>query len=157
MKHSKLTFIAVLGLLAVLLLCQITHARRQQAERILDATGVKGGLIVHAGCGDGRLTAALAANDGYLVHGLDRDPANVAKAREHIDSLGLYGKVSIARLRSNHLPYIDNLVNLIVTEDIRGIQPEELMRVLAPGGAVCAKKSGQWQKTVKPRPGSIAE
>ena len=64
-----------------------------RAQRILEATGVKGGLIVHLGCGDGTLTAALRANDRYLVHGLDTDAERAAKAREHIRSLGLYGPV----------------------------------------------------------------
>ena len=62
------------------------------AKRILDATGVKGGLVVHVGCGDGKLTAALRANDSYIVNGLDANAANVAKAREHIRKLALYGK-----------------------------------------------------------------
>ena len=31
----------------------------EEARQILAATGVKGGLVVHIGCGDGRLTAAL--------------------------------------------------------------------------------------------------
>ena len=44
------------------------------AERILEQAGVQGGLIVHLGCGDGRLTVALRAGDGFLVHGLDCDP-----------------------------------------------------------------------------------
>ena len=57
------------------------------ARRILDATDVNGGLIVHLPCGDGRLTAALRADDRYLVHGLDPDAANVAKARDHVQSL----------------------------------------------------------------------
>ena len=35
----------------------------ERARHILEATGVKGGLIVHLGCGDGRLTAALRASD----------------------------------------------------------------------------------------------
>ena len=43
---------------------------REEAGRILAATGVKGGLVVHLGCGDGKLTAALRASDRYLVHGL---------------------------------------------------------------------------------------
>ncbi len=43
------------------------------ARQIVHATGVRGGLVVHAGCGDGRLTAALRVDDGYLVHGLDAD------------------------------------------------------------------------------------
>ncbi len=32
------------------------------AREILDATGVRGGLVVHLGCGDGKLAAALRAN-----------------------------------------------------------------------------------------------
>ncbi|MHC4332071.1 MAG: hypothetical protein ACYSWW_28575 [Planctomycetota bacterium] len=42
----------------------------RKARRILDAAGVKGGLIVHIGCSDGKLTAALRDGDSYLVHGL---------------------------------------------------------------------------------------
>jgi 2-polyprenyl-3-methyl-5-hydroxy-6-metoxy-1,4-benzoquinol methylase len=68
-------------------------SQRNEARRILDDTGVKGGLIVHIGCGDGKLTAALHANDGFLVHGLDTDPGNIDQAREHVRSLKLYGKV----------------------------------------------------------------
>ena len=41
------------------------------AKKILDSTGVDGGIVVHLGCGDGRLTTALRANDRYTVHGLD--------------------------------------------------------------------------------------
>ena len=33
----------------------------QIAKEILDASGVTGGLVVHIGCGDGKLTAALRA------------------------------------------------------------------------------------------------
>jgi len=57
-------------------------AQPEQASRILDESGIKGGLVVHLGCGDGKLTAALRANDSYLVHGLDEDAQNVRKARE---------------------------------------------------------------------------
>jgi ubiquinone/menaquinone biosynthesis C-methylase UbiE len=88
----------------------------QEARQILDATNVKGGLIVHVGCGDGKLTAALHANDRYLVHGLDKDAENVQQAQKHIRSLGLYGKVSVGQWKGKHLPYIDNLVNLLVAE-----------------------------------------
>ena len=60
-----------------------------RAAEILNAAGVKGGLIVHVGCGDGRLAAALRASDAYLAHALDRDPKNVQAARRHVASLGL--------------------------------------------------------------------
>ena len=124
-----------------------------RAESILKAAGVKGGLIVHLGCGDGKRTAALHANARYLVHGLDTEPTNVAKARTHIRSLGLYGPVSVDRLRGNRLPYADNLVNLVVAEDLGAVPMADVMRVLAPLGV--AMIGGK--KTVKPWPDEIDE
>ena len=88
-----------------------------QYRHKLSGSDLTGGLIVHIGCGDGKLTAALRANDSYLVHGLDTDATNIEKAREHIHALGLYGKVSAEQWGGNRLSYIDNLVNLIVSED----------------------------------------
>ena len=43
------------------------------AREILDASGVQGGVVVHLGCGDGSLTAALRVDDRYVVHGMDLD------------------------------------------------------------------------------------
>jgi len=123
------------------------------ARSILEATGVKGGLVVHLGCGDGQLTVALRANDSYLVHGLDTDPANVAKARKRAAAAGVYGKVAIDRLAGPRLPYIDNLVNLVVADDLGTVPMAEVMRVLCPNGA--AYVGGK--KTVKPRPSEIDE
>ncbi len=127
------------------------------ARSVLDATGVKGGLVVHVGCGDGKLTAALRANDSYLVHGLDAGAANVEKARRHIRSLGLYGKVTAEQWTQKHLPYVDNLVNLLVSEDLGGVPMGEVMRVLCPSGVAYIRRGGKWTKTVKPRPKEIDE
>jgi outer membrane protein assembly factor BamB len=123
------------------------------AKRILDAAGIQGGLIVHLGCGDGTLTAALRVSDSCLVHGLDRDAANVAKAREHVQALGLYGPVSVDRLASNQLPYVDNLVNLVVAETLGDVPMAEVLRVLAPQGVAMIDS----EKTVKPRPEDVDE
>jgi outer membrane protein assembly factor BamB len=127
----------------------------ERALAILEATGIKGGLIVHLGAGDGRLTAALRANDAYLVHGLDADGARVEKARAHVRSLGLYGPVSIDRLRGGRLPHVDYLANLVVVEDLGGIPMPEVMRVLAPGGAAYVKQGSAWEKTIKPQPDNM--
>lgn len=131
--------------------------RGEEAAEILEAGGVQGGLVVHLGCGDGKLTAELRATDGWLVHGLDTDPAQVARARKHIQSLGLYGKVAVDRLRGSTLPYADNLVNLIVARDLGAVPMGECMRVLAPRGVVCLRKDGRWTATVKPEPEDIDE
>jgi len=130
---------------------------KTRAKAILDATGVKGGLVVHVGCGDGSLTAALRANDRYIVHGLDVDPAKVDLARKRIGSMGVCGKVSVDRLTGGRLPYVDNLVNLIVAEDLGAISMGEVMRVLAPHGVAYVKVGGAWKKTIKPRPEAIDE
>jgi outer membrane protein assembly factor BamB len=109
----------------------------RQARAILDASGVSGGLIVHLGCGDGTLTAALRAGDGFAVHGLDTHPDNVARAREQVKSRGVYGAVSVDLYDGQQLPYIDNLVNLIiVSEGELQVAKSELTRVLAPQGVV---------------------
>ena len=126
-------------------------ARAAGAKDILDATGVKGGLVVHLGCGDGKLTAAMRTNKSFIVHGLDTDAANVEKARKHVRSQGLYGPVSVAIWNGRSLPYADNLVNLLVAENLGKVPRAEVMRVLCPNGV--AYINGK--KTVKPRPGDI--
>jgi outer membrane protein assembly factor BamB len=107
---------------------------QKQAESIFTATGVQGGLVVHLGCGGGRLTAALRKNDSCVVHGLDTDPVRVDKARKHIRLLGLYGPVSVETFDGKHLPYTDNLVNLLVASGKCQVASDEITRVLVPGG-----------------------
>jgi len=133
------------------------------AREILSGAGVAGGLIVHLPCGDGKLTAALRADDRYLVHGLDPDTDNVARARAHLRSQGLTGPVSVALLTGGRLPYVDGLVNLLVVEDLGGVAMEEVLRVLAPGGVAYVKRAQpgkaepQWTKQVKPRPAGMGD
>jgi outer membrane protein assembly factor BamB len=137
----------------VLSLTAIGAAADGEAKQILDAAGVQGGLILHVGCEDGKLTAALHADDKYVVHGLDVKEGNVAAARRHADSLGLSGKVSFDTFDGKRLPFADNLVNLIVAERIGDVPMDEVMRVLAPLGV--AHIGGK--KTVKPWPDAIDE
>ncbi len=134
-----------------------TSEAGQSAEDILAASGVRGGLVVHLHCGDGRRTAALKAGGGWIVQGLDTDPSNVAQARAHIGSLKLDGRVSAARFDGRNLPYADNLVNLVVAEDLAAVDLGEVMRVLCPGGVLCVPKGGTWTAMVKPWPDDIGQ
>ena len=127
------------------------------AREILSATNVKGGLVVHLGCGDGRLTAALRAGESYLVHGLATSAADVERARRHVRSLGVYGAVSVDRFDGRRLPYVENLVSLLVAEDLGDVPMREVLRVLVPNGVVCLRRDGTWTRTVKPRPETIDE
>jgi len=132
-------------------------APADDAARILEAAGIRGGLIVHLGCRDGRLTAALRVNGAYLVHGLDSSAENVAKARKHVRSVGLYGPVSVDQLHGDRLPYVDNLVNLLVAEGLGDVPMAEVLRVLCPNGVAYVGRDGRWTKTVKPHPKEIDE
>ncbi len=139
--------------ICLLAITSVCAAQQAQAGRILAETGVKGGLVVHLGCGDGKLTAALRANGSYLVHGLDGSATNIDKACDYISSLGLYGEVSVEQWSGKVLPYNDSVVNLLVAEDLGDVPIEEVMRVLCPNGVAYIKG----EKTTKPRPPDIDE
>jgi len=150
---------------------QPSGSAADQAARILQASGVKGGLIVHLGCGDGRLTAALRANQSYLVHGLDTEPKNVDRARADLQSRHVYGNVSVDRFDGRNLPFVDQCVNLLVAEDLGQVAVNEVMRVLSPGGVALIGGTGDqgsgvgsdgltigkrtWRRLVKPWPEDI--
>ncbi|HID77104.1 MAG TPA: methyltransferase domain-containing protein [Planctomycetaceae bacterium] len=127
----------------------------ESARRILELSGARGGFAVHLGSGDGRLTAALGADERFVVHGLDADPTNVERARKHIQSRGLYGPVSVDRVYGERLPYVDNLVRLLVVEDAGAVTRQEMTRVLAPGGVALIRQGGHWQRMDKPYPSEI--
>ena len=147
---KRLRVVAVLWCVA---LCVAAHAKT--AKELLAVSGVKGGLIVHIGCGDGATTAALRANDGYLVHGLEADAVKVAEARRHILEAGKYGAVSVDLFDGEHLPYADNLVNLIVVSGVGcRVSGEELARVLAPRGVVIGPAGAPCLPHPALRPGS---
>jgi outer membrane protein assembly factor BamB len=125
----------IAGMILLTLLAGSSVPAEELAEEILEASGIKGGLVVHIGSSDGKLVAALAVNDGFLIQGLDTDPANVEKARAHLQSLGLGGRASVALFDGKRLPYVDNLVNLVVVSSVEGhVASEEVERVLCPGG-----------------------
>ena len=84
-------------------------------------------MIVHLGCGDGKLTAALHTSDRFLVHGLDSNIDNVDAARNHIRSLGKYGRVFVEHHTGDRLPYIDNSVNLIVADTLGEVPQAEIL------------------------------
>ena len=105
---------------------------------LLKASGVDGGLVVCLGCGDDTITGLMETfgpDAPFVIHGLDTAPSVVAAARLRIRSLGRYGQVSVDLLVGDRLPYVDNLVNLVVVSGDKGrVSREEILRVLAPNG-----------------------
>jgi len=157
--------------LAVLLLCFACRARAvpetNLAREMLAEACRNGGLVIHVGCYNGKLTAALHAGGKNIVHGLDMDADSIRGAREHIRSLGIYGPVSVDLWNGKTLPYADNVANLVVASGKLQVASGEVERVLAPRGVLLAPRSlttdhrsliteasrlKGWTKLVKPVP-----
>ena len=128
-----------------------------KAQRILEKTSTKGGLVVHLGFGDKKLTEAIHVGYRYFVHGLTPDEKLVEKTRRYIQGKGSYGQVSIEHWDRDYLPYTDNLVNMLVIEHVGNVEPDEIMRVLAPRAVAFVKQGEEWKKKVKPRPEGMDE
>lgn len=144
-------------LILLILLLVVGQGQADNPLSLLESSGVKGGIVVHLGCGDGQATVSLRAADSHVVRGLDNDAEDVEKARRHVRSLGKYGPVSIGHLTGPRLPFADGLVNLLIASELCGIERDECRRVLAPGGIAYFREDGDWEKTVKPWPSTIDE
>ncbi len=128
------------------------------ASEILGKSGVNAGFFVHLGAGDGELAQALKKNSATQVHGLEADAGLVAQGRKRLLASGDYGDIALDRFSGSTLPYVDNLVNLLVAESLGEVSEQEVLRVLVPNGvALIRDADGAWQKLVKPRPKDIDE
>ncbi|MDP6524887.1 MAG: PQQ-binding-like beta-propeller repeat protein [Kiritimatiellia bacterium] len=157
--------------IVLILFVSLLAVSADTAADIIKASGVQGGLVVHLGCGDGKITAGLCRNERYLVHGLDTNAGNVDQARKAIAAQRLNSKVSFDTWDGKKLPYADGLVNLIVVSDASvQVSGEELQRVLAPRGvglfhkdlrsqvsALSPRSKGDWLAYAKPVPPDIDE
>jgi outer membrane protein assembly factor BamB len=128
------------------------------AKQILNQAEFGGGFVVHLGLSDAGLTAALKQSESTQVHGLVHAAVDVDGARDRIRQSTPYGDVAVDRLYGSELPYVDNLVNLLVVEQQGTVADDEILRVLVPNGVALRKSAdGTWTRTVKPRPTDIDE
>ncbi|UCC98003.1 MAG: PQQ-binding-like beta-propeller repeat protein [Phycisphaerales bacterium] len=149
-KHNLLCIVLILFMSRLSL-------SAQTASDIIKQTGVQGGLVVHLGCGNGKLTADLRINERYLVQGLDTDPICVANTRKLLQSKGLNGPVAADLFDGEELPYVNGIVNLLVASDLGNVPMDEVRRVLAPEGVAFIRDGNEWQRTVEQRPSDIDE
>ncbi|MCX8037665.1 MAG: class I SAM-dependent methyltransferase, partial [Candidatus Sumerlaeia bacterium] len=104
----------------------------QQAS--IPAGELSGGFVVRLGCNDADALVALRSSDSYLVQGLDPSGENVRAARQRIRERGLYGPITVREFDGVHLPYQDNMVNLLIADNPYSVSRDEIMRVLCPNG-----------------------
>jgi SAM-dependent methyltransferase len=146
----------VLCIVLIMFMSMLTLSA-ETASDIIKEAGVRGGLVVHLGCGDGTLTADLHINERYLIQGLDKDAVCVARTRRLLQSKGLNGPVTADLFDGKKLPYVRNLVNLLVASNLGDVTMDEVLRVLAPEGVAFIHNGNKWQKTIKLRPSDIDE
>ncbi len=134
--------IAALTCLAVLSGAALSKTRVGALD-LLAASGVRGGLVVCIGCGDPQLLVDIGEAGPYLVQGLDIDAETVKAARKFVQSEGIYGKVAVDVFDGKNLPYVDNLVNLLVALDPTcAVSENEMDRTLAPRGVGIISRDG---------------
>ena len=75
--------------------------------------------------------AGLRGGDSYVVQGLDTDVAKIEAAGRMLKRLGVAGTVSAATFDGKHLPYADNLVNVLVADSLGAVPESEVTRVLS--------------------------
>ncbi|MEZ5943837.1 MAG: PQQ-binding-like beta-propeller repeat protein [Planctomycetaceae bacterium] len=149
MRHFVLSAISV-GLLAASV-CS-AQSPQERASQLVAESGVRGGFVVQVGCSDGSTLVALKQSAAFQVQGLTTDAAQIDALRKEIQLAGAYGDVAVDTFGGSQLPYVDNLVNLLVVES-GNVSQEEILRVLVPNGvAMIRNAQGGYDKTVKPRP-----
>ncbi len=118
------------------------------AAEILAQSGVREGLCVDLGCGDGRLALELARQSSLIICALDNDPQQVAAARTRILAADLYGtRVSVHQADPTQPPYPQSMANLVVSA--RSLQSDvgpiaaAVARLQRPfGGVACLGRPG---------------
>ena len=137
------------------LICLVTGLSVVLCARagVVQDSGVTGGIVVRIGCDSGQELTDLRVNEKYLVQGLETDKGKIGAVREYLRSKDLYGPVSVSEFDGKTLPYVDNLVNLVVADASTSVPKEEIMRVLAPLGVAIIGGT----KSVKPWPREFEE
>jgi outer membrane protein assembly factor BamB len=127
------------------------------ANSLLQQSGFTGGFIVELGSTSGDLAKELHQNEATQIHGLVRQGETLSAIRESVRESSQYGDIAFDNFSGNVLPYTDNLVNLLITEDLGEVPLDEVLRVLVPKGVAMIKSGDKWERTVKPRPEDIDE
>ncbi|MBT3380789.1 MAG: PQQ-binding-like beta-propeller repeat protein [Lentisphaerae bacterium] len=114
------------------------------AKQILARTGLRTGLCIDLGCGDGSLALELARTSELRIIAIDSDPAALGRARRVLTAAGLYGarvQVFKADPAASGLP--DRVANVVVsgrsmTQPVPPLVLAEAGRVVRPWGGATA-------------------
>lgn len=97
---------------------------------------VHGGAVLQIGAPDSSLSGEMAKTGRYIVNVLGKDQQLIEKIRSELHQQNVYGVASAEHWQDfSHLPYTENLINLIIVSGADA-PLKELLRVTVPDGAV---------------------
>ncbi len=146
-KHAR-------ALIALSLLFAAT-AFAETPANLVEASAMQGGLVAYLDCSDIGQIEQMVAGNKVVVHCLFQNGNRVYPMREEVRRLGLDGRVQVARYNGRDLPYVDNLVNLVIVEVPGKVSVAEMRRVLCPASVAFARDGKGWDRISKPRPENI--
>ncbi|MBL7187722.1 MAG: PQQ-binding-like beta-propeller repeat protein [Phycisphaerae bacterium] len=139
--------IAIAGVLCFF--CGVSHGV-EVTELPLETKDIRGLCIVLPGSSES-LVKTLGRNaSSATVQLLCRDDEELCALRQSIRALDVYGRISAISWQGASLPYIDDLVNVIIAPSRSAASPDEVRRVLCPGGSAYVYEDGHWQRETKP-------
>lgn len=98
--------------------------------------------MVQLGAADTSTAIALAKTGRYIINLLDADAKTITKAQSILHDNAVYGVAAAETLADfSHLPYSENLINLIIAESSPA-KAKEIFRVLVPDGALVVTQPG---------------
>ena len=126
---SKLLRNVLVKYISAIIVCVVFNnvllAESAAAKNFIETAGFDGGFVVIVGLDNPDRLAGIRMDDSYIIHGLDTAPAKVAAAKKMIAAAGKYGRISVSQFDGKRLPYVDNLVNLIVAGEVdKGLRDE---------------------------------
>lgn len=137
--------------LLLLGLAGFTHASESKLDEVERLSGVKGGLCVQLECEDGQTLAEIARSGRFLAHGISTEEKCALSLRQRFAAECLSGFASAECLPLQRLPFADNLVNVLLTENLsqalaKGVTLAECLRVLSPRGVALMGVAQDQQK-----------
>jgi len=164
LRHRKALAVPLCVITWSVVLCGcVVQAKTPQGDRgVLYSSALEQlppgtfGLAVIADPGDVVAAADAFRKCASIVQVLSSDNEKLAAIRAEILD-GDYKGVTVRDHRGGSLPYIDNLVSLLVLPDPSVVAKSEAERVLAPGGTCLELRASGWESWNKAWPQEMDE
>lgn len=146
-------------LLAFFLISGIARGNPSEEDSapVKNAASLIGGIVVVLDPTDSDSLLALVSHPALRVQALLAEVENLKPLRKSIQLAGKYGQISVTSYNGSELPYTGNLINQVICDENTSVPRDEILRVLAPHGALFIKTRDGYERIVKPVPKGMDE